>query len=151
MLRKKAIIIVIAVAVVTASIMGGYILGRASTAKIVEPVIFRNSMGFIEYTAFEAIMDEVKPDNLKNVYTLRTMYDENQNRYWVEFYDTQSHLSCLWVGVVVIDAIDFDVVYTDTDIRLYSGISPEMAAASRGSQNELHNEYGDFYTKYFLD
>ena len=151
MLRKKVVIIVIVVAVVTASMMGGYILGRASIVKNVEPVIFRNSIGFIEHTAFEAIMQEVKPDNHKNVYTLRTMYDENQNRYWVEFYDTQSHLSSLWVGVVVIDAIDFNVVYTDTEITLFSGISPQMAVDNRRSQNELHNEYGDFYIKYYIE
>ena len=138
MLRKRMGIFVVVVAVFVGSMMGVYMIGRPTTIKN------------IEYAAFSAILKEAEHDNQKNIYMLRTMYDENQNCYWVEFYDTESYLSSLWLGFAIIDAKSLDVVYAETDVTFYSGISPEMAVYSKKNENELHNEHGDFYTKYFV-
>ena len=134
MLKKRAVVFVIVAAILAGLMIGIYIMDRSSPIKNVER------------TAFTAVTKEVRPDYHKNIYILRTMYDENQNRFWIEFYDTKSYPSILWLGFVVIDARSFDVLYTATDITLYSGLYPEMVAGFRKSENELHNEHGDFYS-----
>ena len=99
---------------------------------------------FIKKAVFDVIANKFENNSENNISLLRIMYDKTLNRYWVEFYDTKSFLSSLWMGFVAVDATSNEIIHIDSNIRLFSGISPEMAAEFRRAGSELQNEYGNF-------
>jgi hypothetical protein len=116
------------------------------TPKVYKSEDDEHHIEYMKNMVFSVIAQDFEDTGESNISLLQIMHDEAQNRYWVEFYDIESFLSCLWLGFVVIDATNKDIIHIDTQITLYSGVTPEMAMLNRKSSiTELQNEYGNFH------
>jgi hypothetical protein len=98
-----------------------------------------------ENPALLLLIDEQRSENIQ---WRRTLYDNDQNRFLIEYFDLESFAGSLWTAFVVIDASTLNIIHFSQDIQLYSGITPEMALHLGHFENELHNEFGEFYEIY---